>query len=251
MTAASAPYIGTAGWQHAHWRERFYPRRLPAHAWLDHYGRQLNTDELNAGRQDILDGNHSATWRSAVPAGFSFTFQAPRRITHVHKLRNCTHLVDAMLERLTGLECHLGPILFSLPARWHCNLERLERFIAELPTGFRYAFEFHDPDWLRPETYAVLAQHAAALCISDRMPLEHQDVVTGDFVYARLYGPGNGGRYTSVGLRAWTARIAGWQRRTLASYVLFQNDALAHAARNACLLRDMNVLGAAGRSAAV
>lgn len=245
MTASAAPFIGTAGWQHTHWRERFYPRQLPAHAWLGHYGEQLNTVELNAGRLDGLDGNLSATWRSSVPAEFSFTFQAPRLITHVHKLRNCAHLVEAMLERLTGLERHLGPILFSLPSRWHCNLERLERFVADLPAGFRYAFEFHDPDWLRPDTYALLSKHAAALCLNDRMPLEQQGIVTSDFVYARLYGPGNGGRYTSPGLRAWAARVSGWQRKNLSSYVLFQNDALAHAAKNACLLRDMRALGPA------
>lgn len=250
MTTSAAPFIGTAGWQHTHWRERFYPGQIPAHAWLGHYGRQLNTVELNAARLDGLDENLSANWRSAVPMQFTFTIQAPRLITHVHKLRNCTHLVEAMLERVSGLERHLGPVLFSLPSRWHCNLERLDRFLSDLPAGFRYAVEFHDPDWLRPDTYTLLKQHAAALCLNDRMTLEQQTVITGDFVYVRLYGPASGGRYTSVGLRAWATRLSGWQRKNLMSYVLFQNDAQAHAAKNACLLRDLRGLGLAERPGA-
>jgi uncharacterized protein YecE (DUF72 family) len=248
MTSSAASFIGTAGWQHTHWRERFYPRHLPAHAWLGHYGQQLNTVELDAARLERLDRNLSATLRRSVPPQFAFTFQAPRLITHVHKLRNCTHLVEAMLGRLAGLERQLGPVVFSLPQRWHCNLERLERFVAELPAGFRYAFEFHDPDWRRPDTYALLKERGAALCLNDRMPLDQQEIVTGSFVYVRLYGPRTGGRYTSLGLRAWAARLAVWQRRRLESYVLFQNDMQAHAVKDACLLRDLQGLGPAKRA---
>lgn len=250
MTAAAAPFIGTAGWQHTHWRERFYPGHLPAHAWLEHYGQRLNAVELDATRLERQDRSRSALWRDAVPAQFRFTVQAPRLITHVHKLRNCAPLVDALLEQLHGLDLQLGPLLFSLPPRWHCNLERLERFLEELPAGHRYAFEFHDPDWWRPATCALLREHGAALCLNDRMPLEQQDIVTGDFVYVRLYGPGTGGRFTSLGLRAWATRIAGWQRKRLASYVLFQNDVQAHAVKNACLLRDLKGLARSTRAGA-
>ena len=237
-----ASFVGTAGWRHPHWRERFYPRQLPTHAWLDHYGRRLNGVELDAGRLAKLDTNLSATWRSAVPTGFAFTVQAPRLITHVHKLRNCASLVTGMLQQLQRLEGQLGPVLFSLPPRWHCNAERLSQFLEDLPDGFRYAFEFQDTDWLRPEIFGLLRAQGAALCLNDRMPLEHMAVTTSDFVYVRMYGPKPGGRYNSVGLRAWATRVAGWRRKRLDSYVMFQNDALAHGAKNACLLRDFEEL---------
>lgn len=238
----TASFVGTAGWRHAHWRERFYPRQLPTHAWLDHYGRRLNAVELDAGRLTGMDANLTATLRSAVPAGFSFTVQAPRLITHVHKLRNCSTLVAGMLQPLQQLEGQLGPVLFSLPARWHCNTDRLAQFLESLPDGFRYAFEFQDADWLRPEIFGLLRNHGAALCLSDQMPDEHMVVTASDFVYVRMYGPKAGGRYNSVGLRAWATRVAGWRRNQLDSYVLFQNDAHAHAAKNACLLRDFDGL---------
>ena len=241
-TASTLPFIGTSGWQHAHWRSRFYPAQLPTHAWLDHYGQQLNAVELDGGRLAHLDANLAATWRSTVPAHFSFTIQAPRTITHVHKLRNCSHLVTALLDRLHRLEQQLGPIIFSLPPRWHCNIDRLEHFLGALPAGFRYAFEFHDRDWLRPETFALLQRHGAALCLNDRMPLDSLSTITSDYTYARLYGPPAHGRYNSLGLRTWATRISAWQRRKLACYVLFQNDLMAYAAKNACLLRDFEDL---------
>lgn len=242
MTNAVAPFIGTAGWHHTHWRDRFYPRQLPTHAWLDYYGHEFNTVELDAGRLADIDHNLIATWCSTVPPQFKFTIQAPRLITHVHKLRNCAPQLKSLFEKLEGFGGQLGPVLFSLPARWHCNLDRLTQFLNDLPGEFRYAFEFHDPDWLRPETYALLRKHAAALCLNDRMPAEALAVTTSDFVYVRLNGPIINGRYNSIGLRTWATRVASWQRKHLNSFVLFQNDALAYAAKNACLLRDFEDL---------
>ncbi len=244
MTNKLTPFIGTAGWRHAHWRERFYPRQLATHAWLNHYGQEFTTVELDAGRLAGVDHNIIATWRSSVPAQFRFTIQAPRLITHVHKLRNCTAHLQQLFVQLQDFKGQLGPVLFSLPSRWHCNLDRLAQFLDELPEQFRYAFEFQDSDWLRPETYALLREHSAALCLNDRMPAEALAVTTSDFVYVRLYGPKSNGRYNSIGLRAWATRIAGWRRKQLDSYVLFQNDALAYAAKNACLLRDFEDLHA-------
>lgn len=247
MTKSITSFIGTAGWRHLHWRDRFYPQQLPSHSWLNHYSRELNTVELDAGRLINIDHNLMATWRSAVPTQFRFTVQAPRLITHVHKLRNCASLIDNLRQQLQGFEGQLGAVLFSLPARWHCNLDRLEQFLSALPGEFRYAFEFHDPDWLRPETFSLLREHAAALCLNDRMPLEALSVTTSDFVYVRLYGPSMTGRYNSIGLRTWATRVAGWRRKQLDSFVMFQNDALAYGAKNACLLRDFGALQTAPR----
>lgn len=241
MKTSLTPYIGTAGWRHMHWRERFYPQQLPSHSWLNHYSHELNSVELDAGRLTNIDHNLTATWRCAVPAQFRFTVQAPRRITHVHKLRNCGSLIDHLLLQLQGFEGQLGAVLFSLPARWHCNLDRLSQFLSVLPNHYRYAFEFHDLDWLGPETFALLREHGAALCLNDRMPLEAISVTTSDFVYVRLYGPSTG-RYNSIGLRSWATRVAGWRRKQLDSFVMFQNDALAYGAKNACLLRDFGTL---------
>ena len=40
-------FVGTSGYHYRHWRERFYPRSLPAREWLAYYAREFDTLELN------------------------------------------------------------------------------------------------------------------------------------------------------------------------------------------------------------
>ena len=40
-------YAGTSGWAYTSWKPRFYPARLPASKFLEHYAGRLNTVEIN------------------------------------------------------------------------------------------------------------------------------------------------------------------------------------------------------------
>jgi len=40
-------HIGCSGWNYPHWRERVYPKGLPARAWLEHYAKLFDTVEVN------------------------------------------------------------------------------------------------------------------------------------------------------------------------------------------------------------
>jgi uncharacterized protein YecE (DUF72 family) len=40
--------IGCSGWQYKSWRGTFYPPRLPARRWLEHYATRFDTVEVNA-----------------------------------------------------------------------------------------------------------------------------------------------------------------------------------------------------------
>ena len=235
-------HIGTAEWRHASWRARFYPSHLPQHAWLQHYAREFNGVELDSSRLTQLDENLAATWCSSVGPDFRFCIQMPRAVTHVRRLRNAEAQVEATLYKAQRLGTQLGACLFSLPPRWHRNLERLEQFLIGLPKEFRYAFEFLDSDWLHPDTFELLRQHNMALALNDHMPTEHSAVTTTDFTYVRLYGPAARSRYTATGLRSWAARLAGWQRHGMAGYVLVQNAPDITAIKNARLLRGFEEL---------
>ena len=46
--ADAAVRIGCSGWNYAHWRETFYPPRLPARRWLEHYATLFDTVEVNS-----------------------------------------------------------------------------------------------------------------------------------------------------------------------------------------------------------
>src|SRR5213595_1964541 len=40
-------YVGTSGWQYAHWRRVFYPEKLPQRLWLPYFAERFQTVEVN------------------------------------------------------------------------------------------------------------------------------------------------------------------------------------------------------------
>jgi uncharacterized protein YecE (DUF72 family) len=140
------------------------------------------------------------------------------------------------------LEDKLGPILFQLPPRWHCNLERLEEFLEAMPPKQQYVFEFRDESWLQPDVYRVLKKHNVAFCIHDLGGKQTPQEITADFTYLRFHGPGAAtysGSYSPQVLKAWAKRIKDWQSELKTIYVYFNNDIGGHAITNALSLRQL------------
>ena len=160
-------YIGTSGWDYPQWRSRFYPDELARENWLAYYGQQFRTLEINHSFYQLPEKATLAHWRTQVPEGFRFAIKANRYITHNKKLKDPQEPVAKFMDRVVALEDTLGPILFQLPPRWHCNLDRLQQFLQTLPKGFAYSFEFRNRTWHCPEVYNLLANHGAAFCIFD------------------------------------------------------------------------------------
>lgn len=238
--AAATPgtiVIGTSGWHYPHWRGRFYPPDLPREEWLAFYAGQLPGVEINNSFYRLPEPATIDRWRERTPPGFVFAVKAPRTITHLRKLRNCADTLGLFLGRLERFGRKLGPVLFQLPPRWHCNPARLEAFLGLLPLGFRYAFEFRDPSWHTDPIHALLREHGAASCIFDLEGQTSPLKTTTDFVYLRLHGPAPqpySGSYADPALGTWSARVKRWTRREGRDvFLFFDNDERAHAVRNA------------------
>lgn len=98
--------------------------------------------------------------------------------------------------------------------------------------------EFRDPDWLAEDVYKVLREHQVALCVHDMIP-RHPRCVTGQIVYLRFHGTGDGGRgkYAPEQLQPWAEWIAEVaDRRDV--YAYFNNDAHGYALEDARTLRN-------------
>ncbi len=110
-----------------------------------------------------------------------------------------------------------------------------------LPKHNRYAFEFREPSWNREEVYAILRRYNAAYCIHELAGFQTPILVTADFTYVRLHGPGGKyqGCYTEDKLSEWADRIAEWSRQLKAIYVYFDNDDSGFAPRNALELKQL------------
>jgi uncharacterized protein YecE (DUF72 family) len=131
-------------------------------------------------------------------------------------------------------------VLYQLPSRWPCHLERLETFLRTLPRRRRHAIEFRDPSWYRDETFELLDRYQAALCLHDMAGSATGRRLVGPFVYVRLHGPQRyAGRYSERTLEAWAEWCADRRGQGMLVYVYFNNDADGDAPRDAVRLREL------------
>jgi uncharacterized protein YecE (DUF72 family) len=231
--------IGTSGWHYEHWRGVFYPPTIRPAAMLPFYARHFDAVELNSTFYRLAAPGAAARWRTDTPDDFLFAAKGSRFITHMKKLSDPAPALARYFEALDELGSKLGPIVFQLPPNWPLDLARLEAFMAALPPGHRYAFEFRDPSWHVPPVYALLRRYDAAFCLFDLAGFTSPFEITAEFTYVRLHGPGGPyqGSYTTPQLRAWARRLGAWTLET--AYVFFDNDQAAYATKNAATLRSM------------
>lgn len=237
--------IGTSGWLYRHWRGVVYPPRLPMAKWLSYYAQFFSTVEINSTFYGLPSVRTVSTWRDATPAGFCFAVKGSRYLTHLKKLTDPADGLNRMNERLAPLGDKLGPILFQLPPRWPCDLDRLASFIRAVqalrPAG-RYAFEFRDPTWHNPEVHRLLREHNVAWCVYDLAGFRSAIEVTADFAYVRLHGPATvaySGTYSDDALAFWAEQVRRWRGSLSAVYIYFDNDEAGYAFRDAARLRSL------------
>jgi uncharacterized protein YecE (DUF72 family) len=178
----TAVYAGTSGWAYATWKPGFYPEKLPAKRFLEHYGARLNSVEVNYTFRALPTATMLAGWLAATPENFRFSFKAPQRITHFKRLVGCADDVAVFVRALEPVRAagRLGCLLFQLPPNFKADAAKLGTFLeAEALRGAgapRVAFEFRHESWFAEETYAVLRAHGAALCIADGDDLSTPEV---------------------------------------------------------------------------
>jgi uncharacterized protein YecE (DUF72 family) len=205
------------------------------------YCQSFDTVELNTTFYRLPPEAGVLSWRDATPPNFLFAAKGSRFLTHMKKLKDPAPGLERYFERVDLLGEKLGPILFQLPPHWTINTERFRLFLAALPKGYRYAFEFRNSTWDVPEIYALMEEHNAAYCIFDLAGTQSPILSTANFVYIRLHGPGGKyqGTYSDAALAQWAHRIQEWKQTMKAVYVYFDNDDSGYAARDAMRLKSL------------
>jgi uncharacterized protein YecE (DUF72 family) len=232
--------IGCSGWAYKDWKGPFYPPEVREKDRLAYYATRFDTAEINASFYRLPSEAMVAGWAERAPDGFCFAWKVSRYITHNKKLRDCADSVALVFGRMAPLGRHLGPALIQLPPQLRRDDDRLAAFLALLPKG-RHTVEFRHESWYAPEVYRVLAQHDAALCISDHHSAPSPWEVTASWVYVRGHGPGGRyvGRYEEAELARWAERIAGWRAAGLDAHVYFDNDIKSAAPLDALSLKRL------------
>jgi uncharacterized protein YecE (DUF72 family) len=184
-------FVGTSGFAYASWKPDFYPAKLPAKQFLQHYAGRLNSTEVNYTFRQLPKSDTLKAWVEATPDNFVFSLKAHMRLTHILKLKDAASFLDVFFRAIDPLRSarRLGPVLYQLPPTFKCDLAILNEFLALLPPDVRHAFEFRHASWLQEEVYAALKKYGAALCLAESEKLVVPQVITAPFVYARLRKP--------------------------------------------------------------
>jgi len=212
-------YCGTSGFSYKEWKGPFYPEKLPNADMLEYYAQRLPTVEINNTFYRMPKGDVMAAWRERVPAGFRFVIKASQRITHRARLADTDESIAYLWSAVTLLEDRLGPLLFQLPPNFKLSVERLERFLTELPEACRPVFEFRHASWRDEAVDRVLAARNAATCVTDSDDEPEPPIPrTAEWGYLRL----RRSRYEPAELDAWIERVhaTGWNE----AWVFFKHE---------------------------
>lgn len=242
-TGESAYRIGCSGWNYDAWRHGvFYPARLPARRWLEHYATRFDTVEVNATFYRLPTVKAVQGWVEQTPENFTFTIKMSRYVTHVKRLRDLAPSLDLFYSRIEPLvrSPKLGPVLWQLPPSFRRDDARLAEALALLPPG-RHAFEFRHPSWFAPQVMAMLREHRVALVIGDRPEVHafQTHELTTDWTLVRFHSGTRGrrGNYSESELREWAARLRSWPVQD--GFVYFNNDWEGFAPFNALRLKEL------------
>ena len=227
-------WVGTSGYNYPEWKGSFYPEKIPAAQMLSYYAARLSTVEINYTFYRTPNEKILAGWSRETPAGFRLTLKAPKRITHIARLRDCAELLQYFLRTSATLGPKLGAILFQLPPYFRKDLATLDEFLTLLPAGCCAAFEFRHASWMDTEVFARLRARNIALCVADSEKFSTPVEITASYTYFRLRDEG----YTPDDLRRWAGVIHSSSATCSDVYVYFKHEEAGKGPQFARLLLD-------------
>ncbi len=204
---------GTSSWSESSWVGPFYPPGTRPADMLGVYAAEFAAVEADNTYYRVPSAAMVRGWRAKTPEGFVLAAKFPRSIVHAGEgprpdgdrvlVREHTAAdLERFLTVMGELGDRAGPLVLQFPyfnrtafASLGAFLERLEPFLDGLPDGFRYGVEVRNKAWIGPELLALLRARGVALVLVDLLYMPHPadlaeklDLVTADFVYARLIG---------------------------------------------------------------
>lgn len=213
MIATDKFHIGTSSFSEPDWVGPFYPPGTRAADFLRYYAIKYATVEIDSTYYRIPSARTVDGWADKTPEGFLFAAKFPRSIVHGGKDARPDPAVildfdtaydqrDRFLEVMSRLGKRLGPLVLQFPyfskAVFESPkpfMERLDRFLSDLPDGFSYAVEIRNRGWMTAGFADMLRAHRTALVLVDQAWMPHGDEiekkfdpVTADFTYIRLLG---------------------------------------------------------------
>ena len=236
-------YVGTSGYNYAHWINKFYPKDIPQKMWLEFYAQHFNSVELNVTFYRLPKDTVFQNWYKRTPSDFRFVIKGSRFITHIKRLRDCKEPLKLFMQRAAGLKNKLTCVLWQTPPNLSYDYGRIKMFVRDLKKWPRYlySFEFRNESWFNDELYGIFKENNINLCIADSGKYPHREILTSAFVYLRFHGKENlyGSKYPIGELKKWRNKTSPWMKNKNKLFAFFNNDYQGFAVENALQFKKL------------
>lgn len=237
-------FVGTSGYNYAHWRNVFYPQNLPQSKWLEFYTQHFNCVELNVTFYRLPHRKTFQSWYKRTPEEFKFVIKGSRFITHIKRLQNCKQPLKIFFDNAKELKDKLFCVLWQLPPSLKFEYKRLTNFVKLLRKDYSvyaHSFEFRHQTWFNELTYQILKDNGLNLCIADSPQFPNCQRITNKFLYLRFHGGAvlYGSEYSLNELDKWVDKIKKWSKDVKFLLAFFNNDAQGFAVKNALQFKNI------------
>ncbi len=257
MDQNSFPLIATSGYSYEDWKGSFYPDEIKKNQMLEFYTQHFNSVELNSPYYRIPAISVVQGLADRTPADFEFIVKVNQETTH-RRIENDSAM-RLLIESLRPLKDQqkLKGLLAQFPYSFK-NSEVNRRYLSET---VRFAgesplfIEFRHHSWLKPALFSFLESLGAGYVNVDEPALDGllppQELVTNDTGYIRFHGrneekwwDGKGSErydylYSQKELESWVGHIKNILRKTVKTYIFFNNHPRGQAVNNA---RQMTII---------
>ena len=224
--ASRGIFFGSSSWKYPGWEGIVYNRPYPSkkafeQECITEYAELFPTVCADFALYDFPDADRLMALHDRTPELFTISLKVTDRITIKRypnlprhgamagkdnpDFLNVELFEDAFLRPLEALRAKRGVVIFEFSTfhptsgvAYDTFMERLDRFLAQLPRGVSYAVEIRNSEYLTSDYFALLTRHGVAHVLNSwtRMPPIMEQtriagVLTGGFSVARaLLRPG-------------------------------------------------------------
>jgi len=228
--------LGTQGFSFDDWVGPFYPPGTPKSAYLEAYSRHFSTVEIDSTFYGTPRVSTVEGWLERTPPNFRFAAKFPRTITHDKMLLDAGRETGTFLRVMDVLGEKLGVLTLQFSYEFEPKyFDRLDAYLADLPSGHRYAVEVRHRGWMTPEFAMMLREHNTAMVLQDLYYMPRMDWITADFTVVRWLGKRKDVEVfdrvqidRTERLQEWTERIWLFINQGIDIYGYFNNHFAGH-----------------------
>lgn len=224
-------FIGCTSWTTKEWKGRTYPQKTKAADFLNAYGKQFNSIELNTTHYRIPKPEYILKWVDQTPDDFRFCPKVLKFISHAKDLSLGNSRIKEFCDAISLFGDKLGMCFIQLPPYFGIDrLAILEQFLKAFPKEIPLAIELRNESFYASgenlnKTIDLLIKYHRTFLITDvagRRDILHM-ALTSDTTMIRFVG--NDLHPTDFSrLDEWASKLNSWLSCGLKNVYFFPHE---------------------------